>query len=391
MILHASNSTRVVRQEEKAAASHPYLRESVGRRRTMMQVQGGGPSACDNVTSFFCWMSCRDIPALPQHDVLNGQDLSLQCLDPNRYDTEAGAESLLLPALKACDGGWKGNPDCRVQWVPTRTLEAALALPATGASGRFSSSSSSAARPFCSGGTAMYMHGFMWMDETCVIFLFPTWVLSTPGRFALACLITIGLGIALEWVLLQRRHWVKYEQRHAKAAAAAIANGGLGTPYPIANHHSWWGVSTALHMVQLTMGYFLMLIVMTYNIPLYVQTKLESNLCICQWTYTHILLSLFLVCLGLFVVFWAWSLETSCFIETVEPREPSSTKGTATTTTTILVRTTSDRSIPAALEWILFLSTTPPQSIVKVLPNCTIPTPMPMPRTRCGDHTPMEG
>lgn len=101
--------------------------------------------------------------------------------------------------------------------------------------------------PWCYGGTSMYMDGFQWIDTTCVIYLFPAWVLSAPGTLAAACIGTLAFGIALEGVIFARRRTVQ-------------------------SMTSGWrqlGVSTLMYGVQLTMGYMLMLVVMTYSGPLF--------------------------------------------------------------------------------------------------------------------------
>jgi hypothetical protein len=93
----------------------------------------------------------------------------------------------------------------------------------------------------------MYMDGFHWLDSTCVIYLFPEWVLSTPGKLVAACVGSIFFGMSLEGVIRGRRDLVQ-----------SIAVG--------------WKrlfISSGIYGLQLTMGYFIMLVVMTYSGPLF--------------------------------------------------------------------------------------------------------------------------
>ena len=101
--------------------------------------------------------------------------------------------------------------------------------------------------PFCYGGTAMYMDGFQWIDSTCVIYLFPEWVLTTPASIVGACIGTLAFAIGLEGVIRARR-----------MAVQSMPTGWRQL-----------GVSTLMYGVQLTMGYLLMLVVMTYSGPLF--------------------------------------------------------------------------------------------------------------------------
>jgi len=89
--------------------------------------------------------------------------------------------------------------------------------------------------------------GFQWIDTTCVIYLFPKWVLKTPAAIVGACIGTLAFGISLEGVIFARR-------RTLQSVPAGWRQ---------------LGVSTLIYGVQLTMGYMLMLVVMTYSGPLF--------------------------------------------------------------------------------------------------------------------------
>ena len=93
----------------------------------------------------------------------------------------------------------------------------------------------------------MYMDGFHWIDSTCVIYLFSSWVLTTPAKLVLASFGTILFGMSLELVIQCRRFLM------AKMSAGRTRLVASGFFYGL----------------QLTMGYFIMLIVMTYSGPLF--------------------------------------------------------------------------------------------------------------------------
>jgi hypothetical protein len=100
---------------------------------------------------------------------------------------------------------------------------------------------------YCYGATAMYMQGFEWRGITCVVYLFKSWVLSTPGSLVGACFGTIALGIFLEYIIISRRVLVFKNEKPIKEILH----------------------SALLYGVQLTLGYFLMLVVMSYSVPLF--------------------------------------------------------------------------------------------------------------------------
>jgi len=97
---------------------------------------------------------------------------------------------------------------------------------------------------FCNGmGTAMYMQGFVSVFraerglEPCPVFLFPNWVLNTPGRFIFGCLVAFGLALLTELVNLMKSQAAQSMQ-------------------------PW------LHGAGMMLGYALMLLVMVYSIEL---------------------------------------------------------------------------------------------------------------------------
>ena len=85
------------------------------------------------------------------------------------------------------------------------------------------------------------------MDSTCIVYLVPNWILDGPGLMWLACLGTIVFGAVLEGVILGRRLFVG----RMSAGGNRLAS------------------STLFYGGQLTIGYLLMLIIMTYSGPLF--------------------------------------------------------------------------------------------------------------------------
>lgn len=111
---------------------------------------------------------------------------------------------------------------------------------------------------FCSASSAvsMYMQGFVSPNgnprQACVVFLFPAWVLDTRTKFALACIFTFFFAIGAEVIIYSRRALQRWSQRHK---------------------HGRFRVRTFLHVAlfgaQITCGYLLMLLAMTYSVPIF--------------------------------------------------------------------------------------------------------------------------
>jgi hypothetical protein len=204
-------------------------------RRRLQMVDDA--SACNNATNFFCWMSCLSIPdyEIAAEKINNGY--SLYCLDPatlartNNNVSAANAECNSRVHNDACVGSWQKT----VFNVPSQDLHVDK------------ESIEAANEQFCYGGTSMFMDGFHWTDSTCIIYLFPKWVLSSAGLVTAASIGTLFFGIALEAVISKRRSVVQ--------------------SFPM----GWTrlAISTFFYGLQLTMGYMIMLVVMTYSGPLF--------------------------------------------------------------------------------------------------------------------------
>jgi hypothetical protein len=176
-----------------------------------------------------------------------GDGYSLYCLDPARLSEGSSVEDAAAP----CKGGFTHNSKCLGSWQETEEGAPAYPLPyeVKEKGHNLFSQMPDMGDQYCYGGTSMYMDGFTWQGTTCVIYLFRSWVLTTPGKFALAALGSILFGIALEFVLWKRR-----------------------SIYTMAPGPSRLCLSALVYGLQLTMGYFIMLVIMTYSGPLFVST-----------------------------------------------------------------------------------------------------------------------
>lgn len=210
------------------------------QRRRLQMVEDA--SVCNNATNFYCWMSCLDIPDAANAATRAAQGESLYCMDPATYfQSGRNVQSAVEPCKENGVVGLAMNVDCGGVWAPTdSTVQSQEVI-------TDSTYLSSIEESFCYGGTSMYMDGFHWLDSTCVIYLFPEWVLSTPGKLAGAAIGSILFGMLLEGVIRGRRDIVQ--------------------TMPV----SWkrLGVSSTIYGMQLMMGYLLMLVVMTYSAPLF--------------------------------------------------------------------------------------------------------------------------
>jgi Ctr copper transporter family len=228
--------------------SSPFSR--VERRHRLEA--GEDPSACNNITNFFCWMRCMPVPDPPVDNAVATAS-SLYCLDPRTLDTTQGNVTAAVTPCNGASGqpGGKHNDICVGQWQPSvNGLAEAVQVKENLVTG---SSDDSFSAKFCYGGTSMYMDGFHWLGNTCVIYLFPDWVVSTSGALVGACIGTIFVAMALEGIIRLRRF--------------AVAQMPMRT---------WKRLicSTTFYGLQLTMGYLIMLIVMTYSGPLFLSAIL---------------------------------------------------------------------------------------------------------------------
>ena len=218
-------------------------------RRRLQHVNS--PSNCNNVTNFFCWYQCINIPSSDDAEAYVYDGYSLYCLDPALLTSDDPIPDATAP----CKGGYVHNSNCQGSWQKTDENVPGYKLPyEVKQKEQVSKSTSTYPMPdmgdkYCYGGTSMYMDGFTWQGTACVIYLFSSWVLNTPGKFAVASFGSIFIGIALESVLWKRR------------SVYALPAGARRLI-----------LSTMMYGLQLSMGYFIMLVIMTYSGPLFICT-----------------------------------------------------------------------------------------------------------------------
>ena len=205
----------------------------VPSRRRLQMV--GSPSDCNNSTNFFCWMSCLDIPNVDRAEAYVTSGYSLYCLDPSALST-SGHD--VAQAVAECPYGVH-NPKCLGSWQ--------FSVPGVPSTQVVFNATNPGKEPFCYGGTSMYMDGFHWLDTVCVIYLFPEWILNTEGKFVAAAIGSLFVGVLLEAVIMRRR----------------MVMSSMGASY------RRLAASAMFYGLQLTIGYFAMLVVMTYSGPLF--------------------------------------------------------------------------------------------------------------------------
>jgi len=221
------------------ALSSPQGSSASRRRRRLQHVENAG--ACNNVTNFYCWMSCLDIPQHEQAEGYINEGYSLYCVDPSVIAGTGKVSDAIEPCNQDGTTGLAMNTNCMGMWQPT-----APGIPAQDVIVE-SSSLDDFEQQWCYGGTSMYMDGFHWVGSTCPIYLFPSLVIASPGALIFACFVTIVFGMILEWIIQRRRVTVS---SYSPGVARLL-------------------VSASFYGVQLTMGYFIMLVVMIYSIPLF--------------------------------------------------------------------------------------------------------------------------
>ena len=222
------------------------------RRKSRRRLQHvSSPANCNNVTDFFCWHQCVGIPDADSAERYVRDGYSLYCLDPALLPSSSSANGDgVIPVSDAttpCRGGYVHNSDCVGSWQRTDDDVPGYELPYE--TREEASMATHSDGEYCYGGTSMYMDGFQWRGSTCIIYLFQSWTLSTPFKFAMAAFGSIVLGVSLEYVLRARRR-----------------------VYALSPGTRRLVMSTAFYGLQLTMGYYIMLVIMTYSGPLFLCT-----------------------------------------------------------------------------------------------------------------------
>lgn len=123
----------------------------------------------------------------------------------------------------------------------------------------------------CTGRTVMYMQGFTWGFEgdVCPVALF--WALDSRATYATGLVLTVLFGILYEAL--------SYTRRRAAVAATDGSSRCLSVAWQAR------AVDAGLHVTQLTLGYCLMLLTMTYHLWLFIAVILGLGLGHCLFAY----------------------------------------------------------------------------------------------------------
>lgn len=221
-----------------------HVTTTAPRRRRLAMVDNA--SVCNNATNFYCWMSCLEIPDLDRAQEHLESGHGLYCVDPSVMHTTQNVSQAMEPCIG--ESGLAGsamNSACVGTWQPKVHHLASVPVNLD--------TSNLPAAPYCFGGSSMFHSGFQWSSMTCVVFLFPAWVLSSQAKFVAACFGTVLLGLLVEFILFQRRKVMK-----KLSMSPSISRG------------TRLAVSALIYGLQLTVGYIVMLIVMIYSAPLFV-------------------------------------------------------------------------------------------------------------------------
>lgn len=112
-------------------------------------------------------------------------------------------------------------------------------------------------------------HGLFFTTGKVTTVLFEGWQTSNYGEYIGTCLFVILLGILIEWLSMVRecyshKKMSDFASMNSPAAAGSTSNAQLGQHL----------VKTMLYMSSITLAYSLMLIVMTYNVGLFISAVL---------------------------------------------------------------------------------------------------------------------
>ena len=172
--------------------------------------------------TIYCWLSCQPIPAGCDASTAVCQDSGTDKIWPDDFGPNGGEAH--------CDSC---SPACP-------------AVPNESSNGQCNSNIPP---------TTMFMDGFSSgtdSNEPCVAFFFESWSLKSPELVFAACLFTIFLGMSIELCAKLRR----------KVRRARGGNLRRGSAMSTA-------LTLLLYAFQVTAGYLLMLVSMTYHVPLF--------------------------------------------------------------------------------------------------------------------------
>jgi len=150
-----------------------YDKSSVVSKQSRRRLQHvNSPANCNNVTNFFCWYQCINIPDSEHAEDYVYDGYSLYCLDPGLLSS---SDNPIPDAVDKCKGGYVHNSNCQGSWQETDKTVPGYKLPYEVKKkeqldkelGNSTSSAISYPNPitgdkYCYGGTSMYMDGFTW-------------------------------------------------------------------------------------------------------------------------------------------------------------------------------------------------------------------------------------
>ncbi|PNH09173.1 hypothetical protein TSOC_004229, partial [Tetrabaena socialis] len=211
---------------------------AAGCSPTRRQLVDEGSCGNDKV---YCWMSCMSItPNITcSKDEIICANIKNGLLWPENYTTPGRA-------------------------MPGHCFDCTLMCPAE----QLPASASS----FCNtnlGATTMWMTGFQFTtgneDAPCVVYLFPEWVLDSAGKFAGACIGTFLLGVVVGML-----GWVRNRLKDGWVAEGRW-EGAYRPQWKV-----WFAdaVLVTIIAVQVCLGYWLMLVAMTYQAELFIMVVL---------------------------------------------------------------------------------------------------------------------
>lgn len=176
--------------------------------------------------TIYCWLSCQPIPTGCDASTAKCQESGTEKIWPDDFGAN-GAEAHCDSCAPACP-----------------------AVPNESSGGQCNSNIPP---------TTMFMDGFSSgtdANQPCVAFFFESWSLKTPALVFAACLFTIFLGMSIELCAKLRR----------KVRGGGGAGSGKSTR-PIDRTTTL--LTLLLYAFQVTAGYLLMLVSMTYHVPLF--------------------------------------------------------------------------------------------------------------------------
>jgi len=179
--------------------------------------------------TIYCWLSCQPIPTGCDASTAVCQESGTDKIWPDDFGAN-GSEAHCDSCAPACPAvpNENSNGQCNSNIPPT----------------------------------TMFMDGFSSgtdSNQPCVAFFFETWSLKSPGLVFAACLFTVFLGMSIELCAKLRRK-VRGEGRRRRGDWTTTL------------------LTLTLYAFQVTAGYLLMLVSMTYHAPLFISVILGLTL-----------------------------------------------------------------------------------------------------------------